>query len=94
MDAQDVQHDLAPPNRGAFNSTHIHGTHVPVAEPSTASGTEVAGLIGNDKVLVRQPLCLGQIGLAQTLHRAIDIGLSCELMQVEPLADRKAGVPA
>jgi hypothetical protein len=30
-------HDLAPPNRGGFNSTHIHGTHVPVEEPSTAS---------------------------------------------------------
>jgi hypothetical protein len=31
---------LAPPNRGGFNSTHIHGTHVPVEEPSTASGTD------------------------------------------------------
>jgi hypothetical protein len=30
-------HDLAPPNRRGFNSTHIHGTHVPVEEPSTAS---------------------------------------------------------
>ena len=29
--------DLALPNRGGFNSTHIHGTHVPVEEPSTAS---------------------------------------------------------
>jgi hypothetical protein len=28
---------LAPSNRGAFNSTHIHGTRVPVEEPSTAS---------------------------------------------------------
>jgi hypothetical protein len=28
---------LAPPNRGSFNSPHIHGTHVPVGEPSTAS---------------------------------------------------------
>src|SRR5271168_2410502 len=26
-------HDLAPLNRGAFISTHIHGTHVPVEEP-------------------------------------------------------------
>jgi hypothetical protein len=26
----------APPNRGDFNS-HVHGTHVPVEEPSTAS---------------------------------------------------------
>jgi hypothetical protein len=32
---------LAPPNRRGFNSTHIHGTHVPVEEPSTASTTEV-----------------------------------------------------
>jgi hypothetical protein len=30
-------HDLAPPNLGGLNSTHIHGTHVPVEEPSTAS---------------------------------------------------------
>jgi ABC-type uncharacterized transport system substrate-binding protein len=28
---------LAPPNRGVLNSTHIHGTSVPVEEPSTAS---------------------------------------------------------
>src|SRR3954470_18656927 len=27
----------APPNRGSLNSAHIHGTHVPVEEPSTAS---------------------------------------------------------
>ena len=26
-------HDLAPPNRGRLNSTHIRGTHVPVEEP-------------------------------------------------------------
>src|ERR1700730_13376867 len=31
---------LAPSNRGAFNSTHIHGTRVPVEEPSTASGPD------------------------------------------------------
>jgi hypothetical protein len=34
-------HDLAPPNRGGLNSTHIHGTHVPVEEPSTASIADV-----------------------------------------------------
>jgi hypothetical protein len=28
---------LAPPNRGGLNSTHIHGAHAPVEEPSTAS---------------------------------------------------------
>src|SRR6266511_2151926 len=28
---------VAPPNRGGLNSTHIHGTSVPVEEPSTAS---------------------------------------------------------
>jgi hypothetical protein len=33
---------LAPPNRRGFNSTHIHGTHVPVEEPSTASLSDVA----------------------------------------------------
>src|SRR5260370_19139736 len=26
-----------PVNRGSLNSAHIHGTHVPVEEPSTAS---------------------------------------------------------
>src|ERR1700677_4353984 len=41
-DRRDRLHDLAPPNRGSFNSTHIRGTHVPVEEPSTASKTEVA----------------------------------------------------
>jgi hypothetical protein len=33
---------LAPSNRGAFNSTHIHGTRVPVEEPSTASTAVVS----------------------------------------------------
>ena len=40
-DCRDRLHDLAPPNRGGFNSTHIHGTHVPVEEPSTASTTDL-----------------------------------------------------
>src|SRR6476660_5125478 len=33
----------APPNRGSFNSAHIRGTHVPVEEPSTASGADIYG---------------------------------------------------
>src|SRR5271154_3209826 len=33
---------LAPLNRGSLNSAHIHGTDVPVEEPSTASIPEVA----------------------------------------------------
>jgi hypothetical protein len=33
---------LAPPNRGmSAAGTHIHGTHVPVEEPSTASKADV-----------------------------------------------------
>jgi hypothetical protein len=32
---------LAPLNRGSPNSAHIHGTDVPVEEPSTASIAEV-----------------------------------------------------
>src|SRR4051812_21219288 len=32
----------APPNRGSLNSAHIHGTHVPVEEPSTASEPAVS----------------------------------------------------
>jgi hypothetical protein len=32
---------LAPLNGGASISTHIHGTHVPVEEPSTASTAEI-----------------------------------------------------
>jgi hypothetical protein len=31
---------LAPLNRGSLNSAHIHGTDVPVEEPSTASITD------------------------------------------------------
>ena len=36
-DCRNRLHDLAPLNGGASISTHIHGTHVPVEEPSTAS---------------------------------------------------------
>jgi hypothetical protein len=32
---------FAPLNRGSLNSAHIHGTDVPVEEPSTASNSEV-----------------------------------------------------
>jgi hypothetical protein len=32
---------LAPLNRGSINSAHIHGTDVPVEEPSTASKTDI-----------------------------------------------------
>src|SRR6476660_3177456 len=32
---------LAPLNRGSLNGAHIHGTDVPVKEPSTASTTEL-----------------------------------------------------
>src|SRR5215216_783467 len=33
---------LAPLNRGSLNSAHIHGTDVPVEEPSTASTTDMS----------------------------------------------------
>src|SRR5215470_5045001 len=42
---------LAPPNRGGLNSTHIHGTSVPVEEPSAASGAVICRV---DEVLVQQ----------------------------------------
>src|SRR5260221_12435294 len=32
---------LAPLNRGSLNSAHIHGTDVPVEEPSTASRADI-----------------------------------------------------
>src|SRR6266404_8353901 len=32
---------LAPLNRGGLNSAHIHGTDVPVEEPSTASDSDI-----------------------------------------------------
>src|SRR5262249_33902810 len=41
-DCRDRLHDLAPPNRGRLKSTHIHGAHAPVEEPSTASTTDLA----------------------------------------------------
>ena len=41
-DCRDRLHDLAPPNRGGLNSTHFHGTHVPVEEPSTASQADIS----------------------------------------------------
>jgi hypothetical protein len=36
-DCRNRLHHLAPPNRGGLNSTHFHGAHAPVEEPSTAS---------------------------------------------------------
>ena len=45
---RDRLHDLAPPNRGASAGTHIHGTHVPVEEPSTASTTDIETVGGRN----------------------------------------------
>src|SRR5258705_9883571 len=36
---------FAPLNRGSLNSAHIHGTDVPVEEPSTPSNSEVVASI-------------------------------------------------
>jgi hypothetical protein len=41
-DCRNLLHDLAPPNRGGLNSTHIYGTHVPVEEPSTVSIADIS----------------------------------------------------
>src|SRR4029077_19097991 len=41
-DGRNRFHDLAPPNRGISAGTRIHGTHVPVEEPSTASEADIA----------------------------------------------------
>jgi hypothetical protein len=40
-DCRDRLHDLVPPNRGGLIGTHIHGTRVPVEEPSTASTADM-----------------------------------------------------
>src|ERR1022692_1649344 len=40
---------LAPLNCGGLNSTHIHGTHVPVEERSTASIGDIAHLVKNER---------------------------------------------
>ena len=41
-DCRNRLHRLAPPNRGDLNSTHVHGAHAPVEEPSTASIADMA----------------------------------------------------
>src|SRR5215467_2442357 len=41
-DCRNRLHDLAPPNRGGLNSTHFHGAHAPVEEPSTASLPDIS----------------------------------------------------
>src|SRR5277367_3492435 len=47
---------LAPLNRGSLNSAHIHGTDVPVEEPSTASNSEVVEVIRSPRLLAaRKP---------------------------------------
>src|SRR5215472_11660601 len=38
-----------PPNRGGLNSTHIHGTSVPVEEPSTASKADICGAANRER---------------------------------------------
>jgi SAM-dependent methyltransferase len=40
-DCRNRLHRLAPLKRGGLNSTHIHGAHAPVEEPSTASTADM-----------------------------------------------------
>jgi hypothetical protein len=47
---------LAPLNRGSINSAHIHGTDVPVEEPSTASILDVAASFDHLFLRNRRPL--------------------------------------
>jgi hypothetical protein len=35
--------------RGRANSPHIHGTHVPVEEPSTASEADIVPMVENER---------------------------------------------
>jgi hypothetical protein len=53
-DRRNRLHDLAPPNRGASAGTHIHGTHVPVEEPSTASIPDIRERTFNARNLNRE----------------------------------------
>src|SRR6202051_4441737 len=65
-------HDLAPPNRGGLNSTHIQGTHVPVEEPSTASEAGVA-LVG---IALCYPVCAPRVDLGNhTRHQGAFIAI-------------------
>src|SRR6516162_7235602 len=60
---------LAPSNRGAFNSTHIHGTCVPVEEPSTASTTDscTATKLGRRTTFVAT--CWAALGTSKVIPR-------------------------
>jgi hypothetical protein len=49
---------LAPPNRGSINNTHIHGTHVPVVEPSTASEADAGAFMILNRKYEGRPACL------------------------------------
>src|SRR5882672_10423491 len=61
---------LAPLNRGSLNSAHIHGTDVPVEEPSTASIAEVirSSSRQGDHLAV---MSFGQPGLPQLYARLV-----------------------
>jgi hypothetical protein len=48
---------------GSFKSAHINGTHVPVEEPSTASGADVAGRV---KKCIDENESWAEIGAAET----------------------------
>src|SRR5262245_34857567 len=56
-DCRNRLHNLAPPNRGRLNSTHIHGAHAPVEEPSTASIGDIAlsATLGEEYATSTQP---------------------------------------
>jgi hypothetical protein len=54
-----IDREVAPLDRGSHNSAHIHGTHVPVEEPSTASNREVEAsfdyLVGHAAIAAECP---------------------------------------
>src|SRR5471030_1371051 len=61
---------LAPLNRGSLNSAHIHGTDVPVEEPSTASITDVTKYDASLDVGTKKPRTKpGPLSRSQTTIR-------------------------
>src|SRR5258707_2194422 len=78
---------FAPLNRGSLNSAHIHGTDVPVEEPSTASNPDIAALpiIAHAGSLVVR-ICYAGISFSDHTCRgvflnSIDVEMSIRLAQ-------------
>src|SRR5258706_14414206 len=73
---------FAPLNRGSLNSAHIHGTDVPVEEPSTASDSDITAISCSKEKAARRRLFNSTLMIVD--QAAINAGFDFRRYAIKP----------